>query len=175
MPEANTTEKETPRASIAEIVKALRGLPPGPLARLRRMDCSGAGEMDYWWLATALHLTRGETDMQLIRLLALLTPRGEVHARPFIHRAERPLGKVLAEAGYSETRLARFMALPFSRRPPALERMVRFIAGKMGDGVNCGDIDALLSRDDVWPLRRLADSYYHAIEQKSFENKDIAS
>ncbi|TRL42297.1 hypothetical protein [Rhizobium straminoryzae] len=167
MPEAVQTQDDDLKSAVANLVGELMKLNPGQLARLRRMDIDGPGELEFWRLAQnkALKLSGNDTGMLFVRILALLAPRGEVASRAPFHRLGEPLGKVLAEAKFSEKRLATFMALPFARRGEALEGIARFIARKMENGVNCVDIAQLLFVNDVWPLRRLAAAYYTASDR----------
>ncbi|WP_377295373.1 hypothetical protein [Rhizobium sp. SG2393] len=163
----------SPKTTTAALVGALMRLDPGSVARLRRMDPLGPGEIAFWQLATdARHPLAGDaTGMQFVKILALLTPRGNVRSRVPFHKIEQPLGKVLAEAGFSEKRLASFMALPFGWRGEALGRIARFLFGTMESGVNCDDIRSLLFIDDVWPLRRLAKTYYDAFDRAAYAAK----
>ncbi|SIR19017.1 hypothetical protein SAMN05880582_107181 [Rhizobium sp. RU20A] len=163
----------SPKTTTAALVGALMRLDPGSVARLRRMDPLGPGEIAFWQLATEKqHPVSGDArGIQFVKILALLTPRGEVRSRAPFHRLDQPLGKVLAEAGFSEKRLASFMALPFDWRGEALERIARFLFANMSNGVNCDDIRNLLLIDDVWPLRRLANTYYDAFDRAAYAAK----
>lgn len=167
MPETVQTQDNDLKSAVAGLVGAMVKLDPGQLARLRRMDIDGPGALEFWQLAAnePFRLPGNSTGMRFVRILALLAPRGEVTARAPFHRLGEPLGKVLAAAEFSEKRLASFMALPFARRGEALEGIARFISRKMENGVNCVDIRQLLFVDDVWPLRRLANTYYIASDR----------
>lgn len=82
------------------------------------------------------------------------------------HRTDQPLGKALAEQGYSEARLERLLAAGEDNRPDFFASLVRFLASK-GAGFNW--IDAaflLLSRDPDRREeinRRIAANYYRSI------------
>jgi CRISPR system Cascade subunit CasB len=165
MPEAVQTKDGDLKSSVAGLVGAMTRLEPGSLARLRRMDIDGPGELEFWRLARDFNIRGDATGMQFIRILALLAPRGDPGARGRFHALDHALGEVLARSGFSERRLASFMALPFTRRGEALESMARFIARKMEKGVNCVDIGHLLFVNDVWPLRRLASNYYNTFDR----------
>jgi CRISPR system Cascade subunit CasB len=149
-------------------------LDPGQLARLRRMDPEGPGEGDFWRLAVEHGLRTDSKGLLFARLLALLTPKGEPGAHKKLHDGDGPLGTVLFEAGYPETRLLAFLALPAGKRGEALERMARWLAAKGHDGVNCVDIARLLFSDDVRDARRLAESYYRA-HDKALTKPDAQS
>ncbi|MHA7969330.1 hypothetical protein [Rhizobium sp. CAU 1783] len=165
MPEAAETQDDDLKSTIAALVGKMMQLDPGGLARLRRMDVDGPGELEFWRLIRDIDIRGDTSGMQLVKILALLAPRGDVAARAPFHRLGEPLGKVLAEAEFSEKRLASFLALPFARRGEALEGLVRFISRKMEQGVNCVDIAHLLFVDKVWPLRQLAKHYYDASDR----------
>ena len=138
-------------------------LDTGALARLRRMDISGPGEKDFWILAVKPKLNLDARYMQLVKLMALLTPKGRPHAGKRLHNSKRAFGTALHDVGYPEMRLMRFLALPFDKRGEALERMVRWVVAKGSpDGINCTDIASLLLSDDVKHTRRLAETYYRA-------------
>lgn len=159
------TQDDDLKSTIAALVGKMMKFDPGELARLRRMDVEGPGELEFWRLAHDTGLRGDTSGMQLVKILALLAPRGEVGSRAPFHRLGEPLGKVLAEAEFSEKRLASFMALPFARRAEALEGIARFITRKMKLGVNCVDIAQLLFVNEVWPLRQLARHYYTASDR----------
>lgn len=147
---------------VFRLAQSMVKLDPGQLARLRRMDPSGPGEGDFWRLAVQHDLRADNKGLLLVRLMALLTPKGEPGANKKLHQRNRPLGAALFEASYPETRLLNFLALPVAKRGESLERMARWLAAKGHDGVNCVDIARLLFADDVRDARRLAESYYRA-------------
>ncbi|MCY1668965.1 hypothetical protein [Rhizobium sp. SL86] len=165
MHDAVQTQDDDLKSNIAAVVGKMMKLDPGELARLRRMDTDGPGELEFWRLVHGTSIRSDTSGMQLVKILALLAPRGDVGSRAPFHRLGEPLGEVLAEAGFSEKRLASFMALPFARRAETLEGIARFITRKMESGVNCVDIAQLLFVDDVWPLRQLARHYYTASDR----------
>ncbi len=169
MPEAIQTKDDDLKSAVAGLAGAMLRLEPGKLARLRRMDIDGPGELEFWRLAQekSFQIPGTSTGMHYVKILALLAPRGDPGARARFHALNHSLGEVLARSGFSERRLASFIALPFDRRGEALEGIVRFIARKMENGVNCVDIGHLLFVDDVWPLRRLAKTYYDTFDQNA--------
>jgi CRISPR system Cascade subunit CasB len=152
--------------TLGEAVSRLAGsmvkLDPGPLARLRRMDPAGPGEGDFWRLAVQHELRTDDKGLLFVRLLALLTPKGDPGAHKKLHDRDRPLGAALCEAGYPETRLLDFLALPEERRGEALERMARWLAAKGHGGVDCVHIARLLFFDSARDARHLAETYYRA-------------
>lgn len=167
MPDTTRTNGATFGAKVATLAGAMMKLDPGALARLRRMDVDGPGELDFWKLAAAQDLRSDAAGLRFVRILALLAPRGEIAHRIPFHNFDRPLGLALAETGFSEARLARFIALPFERRGETLESIARFLhaSDKTVKDVDCSDIGRLLFFDDTGPVRRLAATYYKKIDQ----------
>lgn len=87
------------------------------------------------------------------------------------HQPGRPLGQVLAEAGYSEARLEQILASDDEVRIKLFTSMVRFLAAK-GEGFNWTDAARFLltsdedKREDIH--RRIASDFYRA-QSKSKE------
>ena len=155
------------KPSLAKTVSALcadiAGLGTGDLAQLRRMDIHGPGVSSYWKLAVK-HDLHGKTWMHIFKLFALLTPKGAPGGKK-LHDGTVPLGKVLARqdgprALLSESRLLRFLALPFEKRPEAMEHMCRMIATKGHDGLKCLDVALLLLSPDIMQVKILARDYF---------------
>lgn len=174
LPDEPARESNGLGATVTRVAGALLRLDPGALARLRRMDVKGPGERDFWRLATEFDLRTDETGLRFVRILALLAPKGDLSRRRPFHDFKCPLGEALSEAGFSEARLARFLALPFRGRGEALERMARWIAAKRdaGRGVNCADIACLLFFDDVKHTRKLAETYYRRFDRAAANQEE---
>lgn len=169
--------------TIDRLDAGLRRLGPGPLADLRRMDTSGPGATAFWSLAARCGFLEEATDawIRIVKIMAILTPRGEPDQRPPLHNARRPLGAVLCDRGrrdwadsagtaprpfVSEMRLARFLSQPPGQRPQALERLARMLAAERDptSGVDCTDIAALLlDPGNRATLRALARAYYQCL------------
>lgn len=145
---------------IRDIATRMLRLPPGQLARLRHMRTDGPGALAFWDIATRYQFRTDDKGLAQIRLMASLAPKGEPGNRLPFHDLKRPLGSVLAETGYSEERLARFLELPVYARQEALDRMARFIISRDGLPVDCHDFACLLFFDDVRHTRKLASDYY---------------
>ena len=155
-------------------------LDPGSLARLRRMDPAGPGEAGFWKLAVSHGFRTDQYGMMLVKLLAILTPKGKPGEKQ-LHDRSIQLGKLLATGKnnnpllknnnplLSETRLLRFIALPFDKRPESLERICRLIAANGHKGVDCVELARLLFFDDVKHTRHLARSYFSNPKQTSNE------
>ena len=177
MPKPETHPVE--RAALAT-AKMLQHLDPGQMAELRRIRTASTGAPGFWRLAARHPETIGrrqETWMAIIRILAILTPKGEAAKRPPLHNAKRRLGEVLCDGGdpgwphsnplrpvLSERRLAQLMAARKHQRQVLLERAARAISRKLqsASGVNVVDIAwTLLDHDSG---RRLAESYYRRLD-----------
>lgn len=176
--ETPAAEGGDPGTIVAELARRLLRLDPGALARLRRMEVDGPGEPEFWKLAVDCGLKGGTRDIRLVRLLALLAPKGEAGNRvPFHKRGNaHALGRALHEAGLSEARLSRFLALPRGGRADALERLVRLLAarGASSTGIDCTDIARLVWFDNPRDLRKLAETYYRGLDAAAINAKDTA-
>jgi hypothetical protein len=117
-------ENETARRALS-IAAALAAASPGEKAEARRMGNDGAPV--FWRQVSRLGVDRQqEADwLRFTRMVALLTPASAVTS---IHDPDRPPGAALADAGFSETRLARLLAARGEARADALERAIRVIA-----------------------------------------------
>lgn len=183
------TQPDTPLDTAAlarEIATMLRGLEPGPLAVLRRMDDSGAPA---FWRLAARHPAIGR-DLgawrAITRMLAILTPKGRPEDRP------RPaqviaLGRALCDGGdpgwtprdptspdgvVSEQRLAAFLAMRGPSRRVALERLVRALARGLPADCQVSPADlafAVLAPAD--PQHRIARDYYARLDSR-FADKE---
>ena len=154
--------------AIPKICKEISLLNPGDLARLCRMDPFGPGEMEFWKIAVSHDLRTDRTGMILVKLFAILTPKGKPGEKQ-LHNRDIPLGKVLAigKAGkplLSEMRLLRFIALPFDKRSESLERICRLISTNGHKGIDCTGVAMLLFYSDVKHTRRLAHCYFSNLD-----------
>ena len=175
---------DTPAGAACAAAARLQHLPPGPLAGLRRMGEDTAAP-EFWRLAARFPSTIGDERRRhewiaIIRILALLTRKGDPAARQRLHNPKRRLGAVLCDGGdpknwlasgggpprpaFSERRLAQLMSARGRQRAVLLERAARVLATSSDprSGVNVVDIaDTLLKPDDQ---RRLAEPYYRQLE-----------
>ena len=174
--------KHKSKPGLAEIIPKMcheiAHLDSGSLARLRRMDPLGPGEAEFWKLAIfhELHQT-DQVGMMLVKLLALLTPKGQSDIKQ-LHKFGNSLGKVLAankngKPLLSEMRLMRFIALPFEKRPESLERICRLIASNGHKGLDCVDLARLLFYHDVKHTRNLARHYFSNLKGPSTEKETV--
>lgn len=190
-PPDNGLRRSSLQDKIQQLSSEMLGLAPGPLAELRRMEAGGIGTPAYWRLAVHAGLLDGNPEvwMQIVKIMAIMTPKGTRTPDERLHQAEdgngrqRSLGAVLCDGGdpswppkgqpvhdgvLSEKRLARFLALPPSARGAALERIARTLASRrdVTSGVDCVEIARLLlSPDDHEPPRRVAREYYRRLDR----------
>jgi CRISPR system Cascade subunit CasB len=181
-----TMPLETVADRAAFLAAQLQKLDPGPLARLRRMETDEpATEPAFWRLVAPFNPSedRVQAWQQVVRILAILTPRGDAASRPELHDPRRPLGAALCDGGsrhwpepgvaeprpvLSEQRLARFAALPLAARAGGLERLARGLARSRDPdaGIDCADIAALLLfSDPSKPMSDLVRQYYLRLDR----------
>ncbi len=175
--------EDTPAIAARAIAKRLQGLPPGPLAELRRMTGDEVAP-EFWRLAARYPGTIGRRDgerewIAIVRIFAILTEKGDPRARRPLHDPTRRLGAVLCDGGdrdwpppgvrpprpaFSERRLAQLMAARGPQRAVLLERAARALARSRNpaSGINVVDIaHALLEPDN---RRQLAEPYYRRLD-----------
>jgi CRISPR system Cascade subunit CasA len=168
---------------------------PGPLAELCRMEPSGPGGTVFWWLVAEAGIPDLPQQLpawiQLVRILAILTPKGVRSPTVQLQDSQRRLGEVLCDGGnprwsaqptsdmrpvYSEARLARFLSLPTNDRGTALETIARILTRTRSPevGIQCKDFaNLLLHPSDPRPIHDLARFYFtrlHALK-KSYRNE----
>ena len=175
---------------VGRIAAMMSELPPGPLAALRRMDPAGPGTGAFWLLANhgGFLDARPEPWMRLVRIMAILIPRGEPGQRPRLHDPQRRLGTVLCDGGdldwpgtgqkqlrpfVSEARLAQLLAQRPVQRRITLERLARMLASSPGrqTGLNCTDLAALvLAESNGKQPAMLARDYYRRLDSATRKN-----
>lgn len=156
----------------------MQRLAPGPLAELRRM--TGGGAPCFWRLAAQYPETIGNQTcqwMDIVQMIAILTPKGEPEKRPALHVPTRRLGEVLCDGGdpdpewsgpqpkFSERRLAQLMASRPPLRSNLLKRAARMVAQSRSsdDGVNVIDLAWAVLRPDDEQL--FAEPYYRRLDR----------
>lgn len=174
MRDRNSTWLDNQRKAAKAASTMLRQLSVGDLAELRRMTSEGSPA--FWRLAARHSDAIGSNDawVSIIRILAILTSRGDPAQRPELHNPKRRLGEVLCDGGnpgwggalpiFSEARLRHLIAAPRDQRARLLERTARMIRARMapGSGVNVTDIAATLLVRDTGKL--LARPYYRRLD-----------
>ncbi|MDA8253921.1 MAG: hypothetical protein M0Z28_32755 [Rhodospirillales bacterium] len=176
------------KAVIGKLSVAMRPLGTGDLAELRRMAPDGPGCAAFWRLAAACgfieEANRTDAWMRIVKIMAILTPKGERTGAPAVHDPKQRLGASLCDGGdpawgaearplLSETRLMRFLA-ESDRRAETLERIARMLAArrKSESGFDCAAIAALL----LFPAststpRDIARAYYRRLDHAAHEAK----
>lgn len=176
------------KAIIGKLSAAMRPLGTGDLAELRRMASDGPGCAAFWHLAAACgfieEANRTDTWMRIVKIMAILTPKGERTGAPPVHDPKQRLGAALCDGGdpawsaearplLSETRLMRFLAEPH-RRAETLERIARMLAAgrKSDSGFDCTAIAALLLFPTSKTIpREIARAYYRRLDHAAHEAK----
>lgn len=180
-------EKPLDTGALArEIAAMLRGLEPGPLAVLRRMDDSGAPAL--WRLAAKHGAISRDIDAwcAITRMLAILTPRGRPEDRPRVAH-HIPLGRALCDGGdpgwkprdptnpegvVSERRLAAFLVARGPARRVTLQRLVRAIATSLPADCQVRPADlAFAVLADADPQNRIARDYYARLDSRLEDKK----
>lgn len=161
-------------------------LEPGPLAELRRMN-NNLGSPLFWRLASIFPDTIGSINKQdewisIIRILAILTEKGDPKKRGKLHNPNRPLGQVFCDGGnpgnmwpenskinpspkFSEHRFMQLLSSRGKQRAVLLERAARILARTMASG------SGLDVRHLAWAYlnpekgKKLASEYYMRLEQ----------
>lgn len=169
-------------AAALAAAEEMQRLDPGPMAELRRMT-PDAPAPAFWRLAVR-HRAMTERRagwIHILKILALLTPKGAPEGRPPLHAYERPLGKVLCDGGdpdpkwrpqgtppdgvFSERRLVQLLATRGKARFVALERAARMIAAKRepASGIDVTQIAfALLWPEVANPI--IAEAYFKRLD-----------
>ena len=169
--------------NVCAVAEWLLHLPPGPLAELRRMT-EGSPAPQFWRLAARYPETIGQRSQQrewvaIVRILAILTDKGDPDTRRPLHDAKRALGRVLCDGGdpnwpkvdqstrpaFSERRMWQLLAARGMQRTVHLERAARAIAARRepGCGVNVVDIAYAVLRPEK--TRKLARTYYGRLDR----------
>jgi len=176
--------------TIAILSAKLLTLDPGPLSELRRLEPDGVGTSMFWRLVATLDLPAQKTQewMQIVRILAILTPKSAQNASVRLHDRSFRLGRILCDGGnlawpsdpqkprpqLSEQRLARLLVTPLSQRGEALERIARMLARSRSPeaGINCTEIARLLLEPkNPQPLQDVARYYYARLDRADYESK----
>lgn len=163
--------------TVVAAAHALRVLQPGPLADLRRMD-PDAGSPAFWRLAARHPDTIGQRPaewVEIIRILAILTPKGAPENRLPLHDASHPLGAVLCDGGdpswsgdrpvLSEVRLAQLLAARGPARIAALTRTARMLARSRAPTAGLDVRGVAWAVLDPQASARIAKDYYNRLDR----------
>ena len=179
-----TLPDDKPSEAVRAAAKRLQHLPPGPLAELRRMTEEAAAP-EFWRLAARHPDTIGNRKQYaewtaIVRILAILTEKGDPARRRPLHDRRRSLGEVLCDGGdhrwsppgggsprpaFSEQRLAQLMAARGAQRAVLLTRAARALARSRDPSVGINVVDiayAMLAPDN---RRQLAEPYYRRLDR----------
>jgi CRISPR system Cascade subunit CasB len=179
--------------TIFAIGNALAKLEPGALAQLRRETGDPlAPRPPYFWRLLARHPEIGrneETWLRVIRIMAILTDKGDPEGKRSPHRPKSKgtkwlgFGASLCDGGdpawgagelepkgmLSELRFARLLAATDTMRADLLERAARALTAKKpagGNGFDCADMAKfLLYQDNPKHGQRLARDYYARLDR----------
>lgn len=158
----------------------MRRLDPGAMAALRRMTADAPAPA-FWKIAVAREgvILGGARSkwVEILRIFAILTPRGAPETRPALHdgaREHRRLGAALCDGGNpawdgkrpmtSERRLAQLLATRGTARTEALVRAARAIAASRDPqkGLDVASIAwAVLDPDKT---NAIAEAYYRRLD-----------
>jgi len=186
------------RIKAVKLAEEMRSLGTGDLAELRRMQRGDPGCAAFWSLAAKSgfidETARTEDWMLIVKVMAILTPKGELprseKLRNSLHDPKKRLGVLLCDGGdpgwnssqqplLSETRLMRLLAEAPARRGASLERIARLLAAKRKTdaGIDCTEIAALvLFPTSKFATRGIARDYYRRLDAAASENsqKELA-
>ena len=166
-------------AAAIATARCTQRLDPGPLAELRRLSANGAPA---FWLLAAQHPatiggSRRSDWMEIVRMIAILTSKGDPSIRPPLHDRNRKLGSLLCDGGdpdpewsgpqprFSERRLTQLLAARGQQRTALLGRAVRALARtrRPDAGIDVTDLAWVVLRQDDAAL--LAAPYYRRLDR----------
>lgn len=150
--------------TIQEIWQRLTLLGAGSLAELRRLRPDGRDcwrSPTFWRLYVELIAPHRIHDEEHQRRWAMIVS-GMVHLG---HKKGWKVGQALAEAGYSERRLARLLSADEMHLPADLRAGIVYLASKQGIGVDWTDLATLIltrpgSKEYEACRRRIAEDYF---------------
>ena len=175
-----------PSHAVLAATQMLQHLGSGQLAELRRMDTNAATPA-FWRLAARYPDTIGNPYKRqqwigIIRILAILMPKGSIDEKPPLHNKTNRLGMVLCDGGnpdwhrdagenkkpvFSEQRLAQLIAARGRQRIVLLERAARMLTrSRTVIGINVVDILYAVVSHDAGQL--LAESFYRRLDQATY-------
>ncbi len=170
--------------TVTDAAGMLKDLAPGPLAELRRMESPNGAP--YFWRLAAQHPEtidprREEAWMTIVKILAILTPRGDPENRKPLHQVRRALGEVLCDGGnpawpesnpprpvLSERRFAQLLASRGKQKRVLFARAILAISRtyQSGSGINVVDIAwAVLASNSGRIKQQLARDYYRRLDR----------
>ena len=162
------TETETLWASIARLAGILSGehFPTGDRAALKRMAPDQPPPLAFYRFAFRELPEGWESRRSVWQTLTAGLALSSNHGNP--HNRHHPLGRALAEQGYSEARLERLLAAEGDTLNTLLLRAARYLAAK-GEAVDWTDAARLLLTADEGKeriRRKIAGDYYRNLKDK---------
>lgn len=164
-------EESTLASRINRLARAIRDMPPGDIAALRRITPDDPAAPAFWKVAAA-HLDGAlpradgpERDERERRWASILSGMAMTTG---LHTPRRKAGEALAEAGYSELRFERLLRASGEQLFQEVRSAARFLASKAME-LDWTDLAALVLSADgpgAEQVRRgLARSFYRRVSQ----------
>ena len=124
-----------------------RDITSGDMAGLRRLDPRRPTESTFWKVCSQLGIDQSSPDVVrswaiIFRMIAAGTKVGQTQTDG-PHDGNLPLGKALAQCGYSQNRLKTLLDADPTALVPIVERMAGFLYSK-GQKFNCNDAARLV-------------------------------
>lgn len=172
-PDAKMDAPSTGKDPVASISGQIRHLGNGDRSSLRRLDMNRSAQAEGVIIGLMARaglpvstMDQDEIDRWavLIQSAALLSASGGGHS------PDRPFGRALRKAGFSEARLVQMVGSPDPRR---IIRAVRFLASQGGGPVDLRSIVTVLDPDQnvrTPTVRAIVRDYHSARERKQDTN-----
>jgi CRISPR system Cascade subunit CasB len=171
MQNSQTEAVASPDEPLAAIMGRISGLiasehfPNGDRAILKRMDPKQEPPLSFYRFALRYLPEKWQGRRKAWQ--TILT--GMALMAPYIHRPDRPLGRVLAEERYSEARLERLLVAEDETQRTLILRTVRFLAAKK-QPTDWTQLASLLLTTDAGKREklhlRIATDYYKNLKEK---------
>lgn len=173
----DSTLHPTDHRNAAKIATWLtrRDITTGEMAGLRKLDPGRPTESAFWKVYGQLGIDESSSDLVrywaiVFRIIAAGTKVGEAQTDG-PHDDNLPLGKALAQAGYSHNRLKTLLDADANALLPIVERMAGFLHSK-GQKFNCNDAARLVMTkyrspgEQDYDRTRIARDYYRQLKQQ---------
>ena len=171
--------REEVEAAVVAAAEEMRRLDPGGMAALRRMTAQDPAPA-FWKLAIRHPvMTRARSAwVEILRILAILTPRGAPETRPRLHDGANPhakLGAALCDGGrrdwaagnrplVSERRFTQLLATRGPARAEALVRIARMLAANRDPAAGLDVRSIAWARLHPEDTIKLAEAYYRRLD-----------
>ena len=152
-----------------------RDITSGDMAGLRRLNPRRPTESAFWKVCSQLGIDQSSPELVnswaiIFRMIAAGTKVGEAQTDG-PHDGNLPLGKALAQGGYSQNRLKTLLDADATALVPIVERMAGFLHSK-GQKFNCNDAARLVmtelrsAEQQDRDRTRIARDYYRQLHQQ---------